>query len=47
MKLRYYLDKKGNKIYTLKEEDTKEAHYKFLKLRGPTEDFKSTSPDHP
>ncbi len=35
MKLRYYLDKKGNKIYTLKEgKDTKEAHYKFIKLKN-------------
>ena len=41
MKLRYYIKNK-KKIYTLKEgEDTKEAHYKFVKLKGPTEDFKS------
>ena len=37
MKLRYYLNKESKKIYTLKEEldnqPTKEAHYKFLKLR--------------
>jgi hypothetical protein len=37
MKLRFLLDKKGNKQYTLKEEilnkSTKEAHYKFIKIR--------------
>ncbi|MDP4039023.1 MAG: hypothetical protein Q8P57_00360 [Candidatus Pacearchaeota archaeon] len=34
MKLRYYINEKGEKIYTLKEkspddEPTKEAHYKY------------------
>ena len=34
MKLLYYLDKKGKKIYTLKEnEKTKSAHYKFKKTK--------------
>ena len=34
MKLQYYIDKKGNKIYTLKEsEKTRDAHYKFIKIR--------------
>ncbi len=36
MKLRYFL-KENKKIYTLKktnyDEETKEAHYKFLKLK--------------
>lgn len=36
MILRYYLNKDGNKVYTLKksisEKETKEAHYKFLKF---------------
>jgi len=35
MKLHYYLNEKGEKIYTLKEKidnkPTQEAHYKFLK----------------
>lgn len=40
MKLKYYLDKKQNKVYTLKEKDkegneTKPAHYKFLKYNKP------------
>ncbi len=38
MKLRYFLNKENEKIYTLKEkikdEQTKEAHYKFLKLKS-------------
>lgn len=37
MKLRFYTNKSGEKIYTLKDEvkgqKTKDAHYKFLKLR--------------
>ncbi len=39
MKLRYFIDEKGNKIYTLKEknpknsEETKNAHYKFIKTK--------------
>ena len=36
MNLKYYIDKKINKIYTLKEkvnnEETKSAHYKFIKI---------------
>jgi hypothetical protein len=35
MKLKYFLDKKGNKIYTLEEKVdgkiVKDAHYKFVK----------------
>ncbi len=37
MKLKFHLDSKGEKIYTLKEEienkKTNEAHYKFIKIR--------------
>jgi hypothetical protein len=37
MKLKFYINSKGEKVYTLKEEiqDTKtnEAHYKFIKIR--------------
>lgn len=34
MKLRYTVDNKGNKKYTLKnQKDSKEAHYKFVKIR--------------
>jgi len=37
MKLQYYLDKKGNKIYTLKQtinsKQTKSAHYKYKKTK--------------
>lgn len=36
MKLRFFTDKNGNKVYTLKEKIqdklTQEAHYKFLKF---------------
>ena len=35
MKLKYYLDSKGKKVYTIKEHKNKElknAHYKFIKL---------------
>ncbi len=35
MKLKYYISKSGDKVYTLKEivnkEKTQEAHYKFIK----------------
>ncbi len=35
MKLKYYLDKNKDKIYTLKQsiknQEVKEAHYKFIK----------------
>lgn len=38
MKLRYYMNSKGKKIYTLeenvKEGETKDAHYKFVKIRN-------------
>lgn len=44
MKLRFYTNKKGQKLYTLKDEtkqsehssnseETKPAHYKFIKVR--------------
>jgi len=36
MKLRFYINKEGKKTYTLKEKingkETKDAHYKYLKL---------------
>ena len=38
MKLKFYINKDGEKTYTLKEEvdgkKTEEAHYKFIKIRG-------------
>ena len=42
-KLKYYLDKKGNKKYTLSslspnKTPTKEAHYKFIKIKSLKED---------
>jgi hypothetical protein len=37
MKLRFYIDSEGKKVYTLKEEiknqKTKDAHYKFIRIR--------------
>lgn len=37
MKLKFYINKSGEKVYTLKNgvenQKTKDAHYKFLKLR--------------
>lgn len=37
MNLKYYIDSEGKKVYTLKEEinnqKTKDAHYKFIKIR--------------
>jgi hypothetical protein len=37
MKLRFYINSEGKKIYTLNDEinnqKTKEAHYKFIKIR--------------
>jgi hypothetical protein len=37
MKLKFYIDSEGKKIYTLDEEinnqKTKDAHYKFIKIR--------------
>ena len=39
MKLKYFLNNEGKKIYTLKEKvpdseiQTKDAHYKFIKIR--------------
>ncbi len=38
MKLKFYIDKEGKKIYTLKEsidnKKTEEAHYKFIKVKN-------------
>lgn len=38
MKLKFFLNKQGKKQYTLKEkingESTKDAHYKFIKIRN-------------
>jgi len=38
MKLKFYINSEGRKIYTLKDENTEgkktnDAHYKFVKLR--------------
>jgi hypothetical protein len=34
MKLRFHINNKGKKTYTMKEgENTHDAHYKFLKIR--------------
>lgn len=37
MKLKYYINEKGKKIYTLKDKidskKTQEAHYKFVKIK--------------
>ncbi|MEK6894585.1 MAG: hypothetical protein AABX10_03925 [Nanoarchaeota archaeon] len=34
MNIKYYIDEKGNKVYTLKESnETKDAHYKFIKFK--------------
>lgn len=45
MKLRYFLNTKGEKIYTLKEKVTgrevKEAHYKFIKLKSFKENLQA------
>ncbi len=39
-KLKFYLNKDGQKIYTLKakvnKKPTKDAHYKYLKLKDTT-----------
>lgn len=36
-KLKFYINEKGKKVYTLKDkvgsEETKDAHYKFIKIR--------------
>ncbi|HLF54061.1 MAG TPA: hypothetical protein VI544_02685 [Candidatus Nanoarchaeia archaeon] len=38
MKLKFYTNKEGRKVYTLKEkfdnEQTKDAHYKFVKVKN-------------
>ncbi len=38
MKLRYFINKDNEKVYTLKEkikkEQTKDAHYKFLQIKS-------------
>jgi hypothetical protein len=41
MKLKFYIDSEGKKVYTLKEniqeKNTIDAHYKFVKIRdAPT-----------
>ncbi len=45
MKLHYFLNEKGEKIYTLKEkiEDNqiKEAHYKFIKIKSLKENLQA------
>lgn len=37
MKLKFYISEKGEKVYTLKEKIksvlTKDAHYKFIKIK--------------
>jgi hypothetical protein len=43
MKLKFYINSENKKVYTLKEEInkeiTKDAHYKFLKIRdAPSSD---------
>lgn len=45
MKLKFYINSEGKKVYTLEEEiqgeKTKEAHYKFIKIRdAPRSDSK-------
>jgi len=45
MKLKFYIDSEGKKVYTLHEEinntKTNEAHYKFIKIRdAPRSNFK-------
>lgn len=45
MKLKFYINSEGKKIYTLHEEiqgkKTSEAHYKFIKIRdAPRSNFK-------
>ena len=41
-KLKFYINEKGEKVYTLKKEiegkETSDAHYKFLKLRDAPKD---------
>jgi hypothetical protein len=38
MKLKYYINEKGEKVYTLKEsKETKDAHYKFIKFKDVKE----------
>jgi len=44
MKLKFYIDSEGKKVYTLEEEinnqKTNEAHYKFIKIRdAPRNNF--------
>ena len=42
MKLKYSTDKNGKKTYTLKSkinnQETKDAHYKFIKIRSQKSD---------
>ncbi len=38
MKLKYYVNEKGEKVYTLNEsKETKDAHYKFIKFKDVKE----------
>lgn len=41
MKLKFYTDKDNKKVYTLKDKangkETKDAHYKFIKIRSVKE----------
>ena len=45
MKLKFHIDDKGNKKYTLKDtinkKPTESAHYKFVKIRSVSEDPKN------
>ena len=45
MKLKFYIDSEGKKKYTLSEkennQETKDAHYKFIKIRdAPTNNLR-------
>lgn len=45
MILKYYMDEKGSKVYTLKSnynnKPTVEAHYKFIKFKEPQQSLNS------
>lgn len=53
MKLRFFKNTKGKKIYTMKEkipdsdnQETKQAHYKFIKIRdAPKSNYKKIRKD--
>lgn len=42
MKLKYKIDSEGKKVYTLDENNSKDAHYKFIKVR----DAPKSNPEH-